>query len=129
MFHIFVREPLTPRTLRQPHIPSAARLYWRRRRSVLPANRSRIFDRSGRCDRDGRVSCREACGTGRILWVTGADVGGLAAREDVVELGDGVAAFDADGHGMCLHLSGKHSEFGKDTLGYAVELVSGISST
>lgn len=95
MLHIFVREPLAPRTLRQPYITPS-------RSAGLCLSSSFTVWNCG-------VWRREAGGGGRrfdtsIRTGFGDCVGRLVAAtmEDVVELWDRISAFDADGHAALL---------------------------
>ena len=86
MFHIFIRKPLTPRTLCQPDIrtyPSNSSLAFIFRRLLCAHIRLRGAEQV----RDGRFGS----GCGALV---------VSAVEDVIELGDGIAAFNADWHAV-----------------------------
>ena len=89
MLHIFIRKPLAPRTLRQSHIPPRS------------PTRNLQFRLHFPC----RASLNAIFG-----GFVGAGVGGgatfIATVEDVVELGNRVAAFDADGHARVIYMIG-----------------------
>ena len=86
MFHVFVRKSLATRTLRQSDISSTCRL-------------NPIFRNLGRV-RGSLVGVRGA----RQIWVRwfGGRCGALVATQDMIQLGDGIAAFDADWHAALL---------------------------
>ena len=86
MLHVFIREPFTSRALRQPYISP---------RSPYDSLLSQSICRAARCASPGRFGGRVGRGTPLV-----------AAMEDVVELGDGIAAFDADGHASTIYMMG-----------------------
>ena len=91
MFNIFIRKPLAPGTLRQSHISTP---------SLLPTasfGNCPASIREFRSSRPG-ASFNSFGSESRRSRSVGPSVAGVAAVRDVVELGDGVAAFDTDWH-------------------------------
>lgn len=84
MLNVFIREPLASRALRQSYISSSSS--------------PRRLDRLSTCE----------ASLGAIFSGLGRRVGGgaplVAAVENVVELGDWVSAFDADGHAEVFYM-------------------------
>ena len=84
MLDIFIRKPLAPWALRQPNVPSSSPLCGFLLRFIYRTSLGAILGSFGR-------------GIGRSAPL-------VAAMEDVVELGNGVATFDADGHTKTLYM-------------------------
>ena len=82
MLHIFIRKPLAPRTLRQPHVSSHSPTRWLLFRLHFPRRAP----------------------PGTIFSGFGGNAALIAAMQDMVELGNRVAAFDADGHAKMVHI-------------------------
>ena len=85
MLHIFIGKPLTPRTLRQPNI----------RPDSLNPSLAFMFRRRFLCAHIGLGGAEQVRYGG---FGSGCGTLVVSAVEDVVELRDGIAAFNADWH-------------------------------
>lgn len=95
MFNIFIRKSLAPGTLRQSHISTPSLLPFASFGSC-PASISELRSRRPGAGFNSFGSESRKCR--RRSRGLGPSVAGVAAVRDMVELGDGVAAFDADWH-------------------------------
>lgn len=95
MFNIFIRKPLAPGTLCQSHISTTSSLLPTATFGNCPVNirKFRISRPGADVNSFGADSrkCRRSRGVGPSIT-------GVATMRDVVELGDGIVAFDTDWH-------------------------------